>query len=121
MTSRATIGERCISKIPMVTNQGFKSFICRQINNEFLYYLIEINIEKFKRLSGGSTFLELSKKTIENFEIPYPSIPEQKAIVQILNTADKEVELLEKELEYLKEQKKGLMQNLLTGKIRVKI
>ncbi len=49
-----------------------------------------------------------------------PSISEQKAIAEILSTADKEIELLEQELELLRLQKKGLMQLLLTGIVRVK-
>lgn len=54
-----------------------------------------------------------------NEKIKLPSIEEQKAIAEILITADQEVNLLEKELEAMKEQKKGLMQLLLTGIVRV--
>ena len=54
-------------------------------------------------------------------KIPYPSFEEQTKIVSILQIADKEIELLQKKLNYLKEQKKGLMQVLLTGKKRLKI
>lgn len=53
--------------------------------------------------------------------IPYPSFKEQSAIASILQTADKEIDLLKQKLEALKRQKKGLMQVLLTGKIKVKI
>jgi type I restriction enzyme S subunit len=54
-------------------------------------------------------------------KIPNPSIEEQTAIAQVLQTADKEIELLKTKLEQQKLQKKGLMQVLLTGKVRVKI
>jgi type I restriction enzyme S subunit len=53
-------------------------------------------------------------------KIPYPTIEEQTAIAEILQTADKEIELLKAKAEQLKEQKKGLMQQLLTGKLRLK-
>jgi type I restriction enzyme S subunit len=53
--------------------------------------------------------------------IPYPSIAEQNAIAQVLQTADKEIQLLKNKAEKIKEQKKGLMQQLLTGKKRLKI
>ncbi len=53
--------------------------------------------------------------------IPYPSKQEQKKIAQALSTADKDIELLKNELKSLKEQKKGLMQKLLTGEVRVKV
>ena len=49
-----------------------------------------------------------------------PSLETQKKIVNILSI-DNEIELLEKEVENLKQQKKGLMQLLLTGKVRVKV
>ncbi len=53
-------------------------------------------------------------------KIPYPSIEEQTAIAQVLQAADKEISLLKLKAEKLREKKKGLMQQLLTGKIRVK-
>lgn len=55
-----------------------------------------------------------------NLQIPVPSIEEQRFIVELLTAADKEIELLKGKLVQLKEQKKGLMQVLLTGKKRLK-
>ncbi len=52
-------------------------------------------------------------------ELKVPSIEEQTAIAQVLQTADKEISLLKTKLEQQKLQKKGLMQVLLTGKVRV--
>ena len=56
----------------------------------------------------------------EKITIP-PSLDEQAKIVGVLSTCDREIELLKKQLEALKEQKRGLMQKLLTGEVRVKI
>lgn len=53
--------------------------------------------------------------------IPNPSFDEQTAIANILSTADKEIEIATAKLDKLREQKKGLMQQLLTGKKRVKL
>jgi type I restriction enzyme S subunit len=50
-----------------------------------------------------------------------PTIEEQTAISQVLQAADKEINLLKAKAEKLREQKKGLMQVLLTGKVRLKI
>jgi len=52
-------------------------------------------------------------------KIPFPSIEEQTAISQVLQAADKEIQLLKRKCDKLKEQKKGLMQVLLTGKKRL--
>jgi type I restriction enzyme, S subunit len=56
----------------------------------------------------------------EKVKIP-PTVEEQAMIVDVLSACDCEIELLQKQLEALKEQKRGLMQKLLTGEIRVKV
>jgi type I restriction enzyme S subunit len=53
--------------------------------------------------------------------IPNPTIEEQTAIAQLLQAVDKEISLLKAKAEKLREQKKGLMQVLLTGRVRLKI
>jgi type I restriction enzyme S subunit len=53
--------------------------------------------------------------------ISLPSLAEQRKIVAVLATVDREIELLDQQLAALREQKKGLMQKLLTGQIRVKV
>ncbi|WP_262713566.1 restriction endonuclease subunit S [Pedobacter aquae] len=62
----------------------------------------------------------LSKKDFMKLEINCPPLKEQLAITSVLETADNELKLYENKLATLKEQKKGLMQKLLTGQIRVK-
>ena len=63
----------------------------------------------------------LSKKDFLNIVVSIPSVDEQQKIATLLNGVDKEIELLENNLECLSTQKKGLMQKLLTGQIRVKV
>lgn len=63
----------------------------------------------------------MSKTDFLNIVVSIPSVDEQKKIAVVLNGIDKEIELLGKKLECLKTQKKGLMQKLLTGQIRVKV
>ena len=70
-------------------------------------------------LSQGGTQIYINYKAIKDIDLNLPSISEQKAIVEILSTADKEIELLNQLLENKKEEKKGLMQLLLTGIVRV--
>ena len=54
-------------------------------------------------------------------KIPFPSLEEQTAIAQVLQAADKEIQLLKAKTDKLREQKKGMMQVLLTGKKRLKM
>ena len=84
---------------------------------EFLYQ--RMLIVDFSKYLKGSTIPHVYYKDYKNEKLQLPSLKEQKAIAEVLNTADKEIDLLEKELEALKLQKKGLMQLLLTGIVRV--
>ena len=63
----------------------------------------------------------LNKTDFLKIEIPLPDIDEQSRISRFLGAADREIDLLREQLENVKQQKKGLMQKLLTGEIRVKI
>jgi type I restriction enzyme S subunit len=73
------------------------------------------------RLAQGSTRFNISKKEVLKIKILLPSVREQQKIAQVLTLADDEITKLQTELVLLKIQKKGLMQQLLTVKIRIKI
>jgi type I restriction enzyme S subunit len=68
----------------------------------------------------GDGLLNVNTEDFFKLKVPYPTLEEQTAIAQVLQTADKEIELLLTKLEQQKLQKKGLMQVLLTGKVRLK-
>ena len=71
---------------------------------------------------GSGQRYVISQDDFRNMQVYIPSdISEQQAIADVLSTADDEINLLNQKLEALKEQKKGLMQQLLTGQIRVKV
>lgn len=71
---------------------------------------------------GSGQRYVISQDDFRNMKIYIPSnISEQHAIAEVLSTADDEINLLNQKLEAIKEQKKGLMQQLLTGQIRVKV
>lgn len=97
----------------MVVNTDTK----QAINKFFLFYLLCFSNLKYL-ISGGAQPQITSNIQFHKIFIPN-SLDEQKAIADILCKADEEIELLKKQLDLYTEQKKGLMQNLLTGKIRV--
>ena len=75
-----------------------------------------------RRMSTGSAQLGLAKRDVEKCVLFAPTdLAEQEAIADVLSKADAEIDLLNQQLEVLKEQKRGLMQKLLTGEIRVKV
>jgi type I restriction enzyme, S subunit len=73
------------------------------------------------RGGNGSVRVRIYFADLGEFHFPCPSIPEQRAISEILNDADREIRLLRTERGALDQQKRGLMQWLLTGKVRVKV
>ncbi len=120
LCSRATIGELKIAGEVICTNQGFKSLICNSdVSNEFLYYkLVTMKSQMIER-AIGSTFLEISKKDTAILEITIPSYDEQTAIATILSDMDAEIAALETRRDKTRDIKQGMMQELLTGRIRL--
>ena len=102
-----------------------KSAAYINVNSEVkkLYLFYELKSERirnyFQNELTGSTIKNLSLKSIRNTPIYLPKISVQTKIANILSSADKEISILEQQLSAVKEQKKGLMQVLLTGKKRV--
>lgn len=91
------------------------------INQKFLYFSLKIKEHDLMKLRVGSGLPNIQKVSLENFVISIPSCSkEQQAIAEVLASADKEIDLLKQKLAKLEAQKKGLMQVLLTGKVRLK-
>lgn len=121
MTSRATIGECAINLVPLCTNQGFKNFVpFEHTDAEFLYYLLALQKPGFVSLCGGSTFLEIGKTQLRGYEISMPEAKaEQTAIATVLSDLDAEIAALEARIAKARLVKQGMMQELLTGRIRL--
>lgn len=89
VTSRAPIGNIAIAGRDMCTNQGFKSLVPGPgVDGRYLYFCMLSYSEKLQALGNGATFKEVSKKIVEEFEIPLPPLTEQKRIAAILDKAD---------------------------------
>ena len=93
-TSRAPIGYVAIARNEVTTNQGFKSIIVDDENdNIFIYYLLKNNIDIIENHANGSTFKEISDSVMKSLEFGIPSLREQKAIAHILSTLDDKIEV----------------------------
>ncbi len=91
------------------------------ILNEYLYRLVQS--EKFIQIanvSSGSKMPRADWEYISNYPFPLPPLPEQKRIAEVLSTWDKAIQLTEQLIRQKEQRKKWLMQNLLTGKMRLK-
>ena len=120
LCSRATIGEVKIAATEICTNQGFKSLVCRQgVSNEFLYYLVLTLKPQMLERAIGSTFLEIGKRDLASIPIQMPREAEQVAIATVLVDMDAEIAVLERRRDKTCAIKQGMMQQLLTGRIRL--
>lgn len=90
------------------------------INNLFIYQLLKNNEKYIMSLRVGSGLPNIQIKDLGNIKFMIPTYQEQTAIAEVLTAADREIELAKEKLERLRRQKRGLMQQLLTGKKRVK-
>lgn len=87
-----------------------------------LYIFYSLQHKDIRKYINGTTRTKLTKSDMEEIILEISmDIEEQKAIAEILTTADKELKLLQEELEEEKRKKKVLMQLLLTGIVRVKV
>jgi type I restriction enzyme, S subunit len=84
------------------------------------YFNSEIGKRKFKTIETGSTMKHLNVGDMDSLEFPIPPLPEQKAIAKVLSTADSTIHTTEKLIAQKELRKKWLMQQLLTGKKRLK-
>ena len=93
LTTRATIGLTAINKIPVTTNQGFKSLVPKDgVDPIWLYYCISTRRRELRRRAAGSTFLEVSGASLRSLPIILPPLCEQQAIARVLSSVDEVIE-----------------------------
>lgn len=97
----------------------------KRVDNEYLFSVLKT--EHYRQIFCAATNASVDRrgslrwKEFSAIHVPLPPLEEQQKIAAVLKAADKEIELLEAKLAHLKEEKKALMQQLLTGKRRVKV
>ena len=109
---------------PATLNSGI--FVIRPLQNAydpvFVYHILSSFVFKdfLDKLSAGSTIIHLYQKDVGKFEFLLPpTIEEQKAIAAVLSEMDADIAALEEKLAKYRQIKQGMMQQLLTGKIRL--
>ena len=120
MSICATVGKPIITKKDLCIHDGFVVFGSLHCDMEFMYYILQ-SIEPIWAKSGQTgSQMNLNTDLIKSTQVALPqSKPEHTAIAQTLSDMDSEIAALEARAAKLAQIKQGLMQNLLTGKIRV--
>lgn len=105
----------------LIASTGFAVLTVKKCNNEFLFqYLFSSGINRqFYQLLVGSNYPAINSSDVRKLKILLPPLPEQRAIAQVLSTADAAIQTTEKLISQKELRKKWLMQQLLTGKKRL--
>lgn len=118
----ASIGKCIISKIDVAISQAILGFVPKKndFNTDYLYYTLLFNNKELISSGQTGTQSNLNKRIVQNFSVSIPSdIAEQTAISDIFSDMDAEIAELEKKKEKYTSIRQGMMQQLLTGKIRL--
>lgn len=124
MSSRAPIGYLVINKVPICTNQGFKSFKIKDENildAEYIYYQLKYIVNKIKQEGSGTTFDEISKTKAENITIKLPPKKKQKQIVQEIESRfsviDKLEEVIDSSIKKANHLRRSILKSAFEGKL----
>lgn len=117
MSVRAPVGEISKASFDCCLGRGVCSI---SYKNDFLYHYLIFFESSWSKFSTGSTFDSVNSQQVNELEIPIPKFEgEQIRIAAILNDMDAEITALQSKLEKYRKIKAGMMQQLLTGKIRL--
>ena len=121
ITIQGSIGRIAITQYDAYVDRTlliFESFNVK-FDKYFFVTMIELLFEKEKEKAPGGIIKTITKEALSSFEITYPDFEEQTRIATILSDMDEEIGQLETKLEKAKQLKQGMMQELLTGRIRL--
>lgn len=122
-SKRAPIGLVVVNSQPLCTNQGCLGCIPRNANSVFFYYTMSAFAEQYELYGSGTTFKEISAANFADFRLPYPPLAEQQAIADYLDKKCGEIDELitikQQKIESLKEYKKSVIYEYVTGKREV--
>ena len=104
-------------KFFVIDTAFYVKFAKTEVYVKYIYYFLhQVNFELLNEATGVPS---LNRENLKNILIPLPPLPEQQRIAEILSQIDKTIEKEEQYKEKLKRLKQGLMEDLLTGKVRV--
>lgn len=116
----ASIGECSIAGVDLSSSQAILGIRPgNDLNNEYLYYYLSFIKSKVRSLGQQGTQANLNAEMVRAFELQLPTLSEQLAVAEALSDMDAEIDALEKRRAKLLDIKQGMMQALLTGRIRL--
>lgn len=120
IATRIALGKIMKYEVDVAINQDLKAlYVNDKFDSTFLFYWFQFNQNQIESLGSGSTVKGIRLEQLKNIVISYPRKREQQAVAKILSDMDTEIETLAQKLEKSRQIKQGMMQELLTGHIRL--
>ncbi len=117
----STIGKVAQATDECLTNQQINALdAINGFDNNFIYAILERNGKKIKLLAGTQAVPQINKTDFSNFKYNFPTLPEQQKIAAFLSAVDEKIAVQTQCLASLRQYKKGVMQQLFSGKLRFK-
>jgi len=117
----ASIGEVAINKVPVATNQAILGIIPnKKTTSDYLFYCLKKFGNQLAAYNIQSTQKNITLQIAKAFQVPLPSLPEQKKIVYILDSIQDAIRAQERIIEKTKELKKSLLNEIFNSKIKNK-
>lgn len=118
---RAPVGDVNIAELEYCIGRGLAAICPKSLSDmRFLFYWLILNKSSLEEQSSGTTFKSVNRNVLENIRIPLPPLPEQQEIARILQAVDKRIQAEEAYVRALNDLFKTLLNELMTGRIRVK-
>lgn len=123
IATRMAVGKTVMASCDVAINQDLKAICASEyVCSEYIFNWFLLHSEQIAKMGTGSTVKGVQVEAIKALNMTIPkAIEEQQKIATVLFAADAEISTLEKKLACLKDEKKALMQQLLTGKRRVSV
>lgn len=119
MSVRAPVGDVNIADIEYCIGRGLGSISLINGDNQYLFYNLTFIKPSIKKEGTGSTFKAINKSKLEDVQVPFPPLPEQRRIADMLSSVDEKIQLEEDKKKALDDLFKTLLNDLMTAKIRV--
>lgn len=119
IVSRVGVGKVAIAPCDLCTSQDFSNLILYDSSPKYIAYALSQKMQSMASRVQGTSIKGLTSENIGAIEMTMPKKAEQEAMVAILSDMDNEIDTLETRLTKSRQIKQGMMQQLLTGRIRL--
>jgi type I restriction enzyme S subunit len=120
VSTRMALGKAVVYKTDVAINQDLKALYLKPfLSTEYLYYWFQCHSKSIEDLGSGSTVRGITLQDLKDIKVNFPPLPEQLAIVSTISDMDTEIATMCDRLAKTVQLKQGMMQELLTGRIRL--